>query len=149
MSNKFKAGDKVRRISGDDSHEMRKGELYEVILAGVWRLCIKGIAGKAFHSDNFELVEDKDKSIEPDGLDDGKKYVKTIYGLCGTPVEIDVYRVLDAYPTEDSAMDHLIKKALNAGNRGHKDKITDYKNIEESARKARILLEQKMTHEEQ
>lgn len=149
MSNKFKAGDKVRRISGDDSHEMRKGELYEVLLVGVYHLFIKGIARKAFHSDNFELVEDKDKSIEPDGLDDGKKYVKTIYGLCGTPVEIDVYRVLDAYPTEDSAMDHLIKKALNAGNRGHKDKITDYKNIEESARKARILLEQKMTHEEQ
>lgn len=96
-----------------------------------------------------EIVGDKAKSIEPDGLNDGKKYVKTIYGLCGTPVEIDVYRILDAYPTGDSALDHAVKKALNAGNRGHKDKITDYKNIEESAHKARILLEQKMNHEEQ
>lgn len=83
--------------------------------------------------------------METNSLNDGKKYVKTIIGLCGTAVEIDVYRVLDAFPTGDAAIDHAIKKALNAGKRGHKDKITDYENIIESAQKALTLLKQKQT----
>jgi hypothetical protein len=146
MSNKFKIGDLVMRLNSSCG-DVVQGALYTIIgFNSFGALQLRGVDG-AYAADCFELVEPA--SNEPDGLDDGKKYVKTIYGLCGTPVEVDVYRVLDAYPTDDAALDHAIKKALNAGNRGHKDKITDYKNIEESARKARILLEQKMVHEEQ
>lgn len=79
---------------------------------------------------------------EPE-LNDGNKYHKTIIGLCGTAVKVDVYRVLDAYPTGDAALDHAIKKALIPGKRGHKDKITDYQNIIESAQKALTLVKQK------
>ena len=79
--------------------------------------------------------------VEPDN--DGKKYERTLIGLCGTPVKTDVYRVLDAFNTGDPILDHLIKKALCAGSRGHKDKITDYRNILESAEKALRLLMQK------
>ena len=144
MSNKFKVGDTVIRVE-ESAPSYNKGYIGTVTRVGSGVIKVNG---KSFTNyENWKLVHSA--SNEPDGLDDGKKYVKTIYGLCGTPVEIDVYRVLDAYPTGDSALDHLVKKALNAGNRGHKDKITDYKNIEESARKARILLEQKIAHEEQ
>lgn len=74
---------------------------------------------------------------------DGVKYERTLVGLCGTHVKTDVYRVLDAFNTGDPILDHLIKKALCAGSRGHKDKLTDYRNIVESAEKALKLLEQK------
>lgn len=74
---------------------------------------------------------------------DGAKYERTLVGLCGTHVKTDVYRVLDAFNTGDPTLDHLIKKALCAGLRGHKDKLTDYRNIVESAEKALKLLEQK------
>lgn len=74
---------------------------------------------------------------------DGAKYERTLVGLCGTHVKTDVYRVLDAFNTGDPILDHLIKKALCAGLRGHKDKLTDYRNIVESAEKALKLLEQK------
>lgn len=74
---------------------------------------------------------------------DGAKYERTLVGLCGTHVKTDVYRVLDAFNTGDPTLDHLIKKALCAGLRGHKDKLTDYRNIVESAEKALKLLEHK------
>ena len=77
-------------------------------------------------------------------LNDGKKYERELVGLCGTKVKTDVYRVLDAFKTDDAILDHLIKKALCAGSRGHKDKLTDYRNIVESAQKALKLLEQKL-----
>lgn len=80
---------------------------------------------------------------QQDNLDDGKKYEATIIGLCGTVVKIDIYRVLDAYPQVDPHIEHLIKKALKPGERGHKDKRTDYLNIIESAQKALKLLDQK------
>lgn len=77
-------------------------------------------------------------------LNDGNKYHREIIGLCGTKVTVDVYRVLDAFITNDPILDHLIKKALCAGSRGHKDKITDYQNILESAQKALELQKQKI-----
>jgi len=78
-----------------------------------------------------------------DDLNDGKKYEREIVGLCGARVKVDVYRVLDAFKTGDPILDHLVKKALCAGGRGHKDKLTDYKNIAESAVNALELLKQK------
>lgn len=96
--------------------------------------------GKVWTREEFEAC-----GVEPQpyDLDDGKKYEATIIGLCGTAVKIDIYRVLDAYPQIDPHIQHLIKKALKPGERGHKDKRTDYLNIIESAQKALILLDQK------
>ena len=95
---------------------------------------------------NFQLYpqtpREKYQHDKPD-LNDGKKYERELIGLCGTKVKTDVYRVLDAFKTDDAILDHLIKKALCAGSRGHKDKLTDYRNIAESAQKALELLEQK------
>ena len=74
---------------------------------------------------------------------DGKKYHREIIGFCGTKVEIDVYRVLDAYKTESASIDHAIKKLLCTGLRGHKDFITDIDNAIESLEEAKMLYLQK------
>ncbi|MGL4353258.1 MAG: hypothetical protein ACRCTP_04900 [Aeromonas popoffii] len=71
------------------------------------------------------------------------KYDREIIGMCGTRVIVDVYRVLDAFSTQNPILDHLIKKALCAGLRGHKDRGQDLTDILHSAHKAVELHEQK------
>jgi len=94
------------------------------------------------------LMNERDKvntSENPNSseLKDGDKYIRTIYGLCGTPIKVDVYRVSDAFPTGSAPIDHAVKKMLCAGLRGHKDKLTDIDNAIESLQAARLLLIQK------
>lgn len=77
-----------------------------------------------------------------------KKYRRKVIGWApGTDkplaVDVDVYRVLDAFKVADPALQHLIKKALDAGNRGHKDAAQDYKDIVHSANAALDLLNAK------
>jgi len=57
-------------------------------------------------------------------------------------ITIDVYDVLQAFEVTNPALQHLIKKALCAGLRGHKDRQQDMNEILESARRA-IELESK------
>ena len=51
-------------------------------------------------------------------------------------VTIDVYDVLAAFNVTNPALQHLVKKALCAGLRGHKDKAQDMVEIMESAQRA-------------
>lgn len=51
-------------------------------------------------------------------------------------VTIDVYDVLKAFDVTDPALQHLIKKALCAGLRGHKNKEQDLIDILDSAKRA-------------
>lgn len=51
-------------------------------------------------------------------------------------VTIDVYDVLLAFNVTDPALQHLIKKALCCGLRGHKDRTQDLADILASAKKA-------------
>lgn len=51
-------------------------------------------------------------------------------------VIIDVYDVLVAFNVTNPALQHLVKKALCAGLRGHKDKAQDMAEILESAQRA-------------
>lgn len=51
-------------------------------------------------------------------------------------VTIDVYDVLKAFEVTDPALQHLIKKALCAGLRGHKNKEQDLIDILDSANRA-------------
>ena len=64
------------------------------------------------------------------------KYHRTIKG-----VVVDVYDILQAWQVTNPALQHLIKKALQPGNRGHKDLMTDLNDILASAKRA-IELEQ-------
>ena len=54
-------------------------------------------------------------------------------------VSVDVYDVLKAWEVSNPALQHLIKKALQAGNRGHKDLETDMQDIIDSAIRAKEL----------
>ena len=56
-------------------------------------------------------------------------------------IKIDVYDVLKAFDVTNPALQHLTKKALCAGLRGHKDRATDFKDILESAVRALELEE--------
>lgn len=68
---------------------------------------------------------------------DGVKYLREIK----PGVFVDVYDVLRAFAVVNPALQHLIKKALAVGQRGHKDAAEDLQNIYESAKRA-IELEQ-------
>jgi len=54
-------------------------------------------------------------------------------------VWVDVYDVLHAWAVQNPALQHLIKKALQPGERGHKDKAQDMDEIVASALRAREL----------
>lgn len=62
------------------------------------------------------------------------KYHRIVKGA-----ELDVYDVLQAWDVHNPALQHLIKKALQAGNRGHKDLMTDLQDIIDSAVRAKEL----------
>lgn len=71
------------------------------------------------------------------------KYNRLIIGLDGVRTEVDVYRVLDAFQVTDPCLQHLIKKALCSGLRGHKDRLQDLEDIKLSIEKAIVLHKQK------
>lgn len=50
--------------------------------------------------------------------------------------KIDVYQVLRLFNVTDPCLQHIVKKALCAGQRGHKDFETDLKNIRDTAIRA-------------
>jgi len=54
-------------------------------------------------------------------------------------VFVDVYDVLYAWGVSNPALQHLIKKALQPGDRGHKDLETDLQDIIDSAIRAKDL----------
>ncbi|RUR49012.1 hypothetical protein ELY37_02920 [Vreelandella populi] len=54
-------------------------------------------------------------------------------------VFVDVYDVLQAWAVTNPALQHLIKKALAPGQRGHKDLETDMNDIVASAQRAKEL----------
>ena len=56
-------------------------------------------------------------------------------------VWVDVYDVIDAWGLANPAYQHLIKKALKPGNRGHKDMMTDAQDIIDSAVRGKELIE--------
>lgn len=63
------------------------------------------------------------------------KYLRTIRTAQGE-LQVDVYDVLEAFNVTCPAMQHLAKKALCAGLRGHKDAATDLTDIRESIERA-------------
>lgn len=62
------------------------------------------------------------------------KYTRTIKG-----VQIDVYDILKAWEVQNPALQHLIKKALQPGARGHKTLENDLRDILVSAERAMEL----------
>lgn len=69
------------------------------------------------------------------------KYHRKLTATIGdqVTVTIDVYDVLKAFNVTDPALQHLIKKALCCGLRGHKDRAQDLQDILDSAQRAKEL----------
>ena len=65
----------------------------------------------------------------------GSKYLREIK----SGVMVDVYDVLQAWGVTNPALQHLIKKALQTGQRGHKSREEDLQDIVASAIRAREL----------
>lgn len=85
----------------------------------------------------------EDPRNEPGKVDLGHKYHRTIYGFCGTPVQVDVYRVIDAFQVDSPGLQHAIKKILMPGTRGAKDRLKDLREAANSINQAIKLEEQK------
>lgn len=64
------------------------------------------------------------------------KYHRVITGMDGVKVVVDVYRVLSAFSVTSPSLQHLVKKSLCAGLRGHKNKRQDLVDILDSAKAA-------------
>lgn len=71
------------------------------------------------------------------------KYDRKILGKDGKTTVVDVYRVLDAFEVTNPQLQHLAKKALCAGLRGHKDFMQDLKDIESAIKEAIQMEEQR------
>lgn len=91
---------------------------------------------------NYDYMTDEEEAICDEMLEvinnDNKpdnKYLREIK----SGVMVDVYDVLTAWDVRNPALQHLIKKALQAGNRGHKDLETDMQDIIDSAIRAKEL----------
>lgn len=71
------------------------------------------------------------------------KYNRTITGKNASGeavyISVDVYDVLNAWEVKNPALQHLLKKTLQAGKRGHKDLAEDLNDIIDSAIRAREL----------
>ncbi len=83
---------------------------------------------------------EKPDSSEPtqsasDELPGNQKYNREIK----PSVFVDVYDVLSAFDVVNPALQHLVKKALAVGQRGHKDASEDYQDIIDSAIRAKQL----------
>lgn len=64
-------------------------------------------------------------------------------------ITVDVYAVLNAFEVKDPALQHLIKKALCAGLRGHKDTEQDMHDIIDSGHKALTYFKDKQEMEKE
>ena len=90
-------------------------------------------------SDDWELIGHRESATDatPVATSDSK-YNRPCKGIT-----IDVYDVLKAFNVTCPALQHLIKKALAVGQRGHKDASEDLKDILASAKRAIELSENK------
>lgn len=81
--------------------------------------------GDGLHYD--EQREQQKQQAQP-AAPQQNKYDRTIIGKYGSgKCTVDVYRVLNAFPTGSPEIDHALKKLLAAGKRGAKDELQDLK----------------------
>ena len=79
------------------------------------------------------VAQDVPETVQPKPYN---KYDRTVKDTDGNSVVVDVYSVLDGFNVTCPALQHLIKKALCVGIRGHKDTDQDLQDINASAIRA-------------
>ena len=76
------------------------------------------------HYDDLREQQEQTQPAAPQA----NKYDRTIIGKYGTgKCTVDVYRVLNAFPSGSPEIDHALKKLLAPGKRGVKDELQDLK----------------------
>ena len=85
--------------------------------------------GEEIHHSTESEVEVEVEVVE-------NKYLREIINKNGESIIVDVYDVLDAFQVTCPALQHLSKKALCAGLRGHKSAAEDLVDIWNSAERA-------------
>lgn len=131
-------------ISGGDDHYRYVGsgrEFKGIFLSVSWLGGMNLIAERRPITDESDLNEcigqplsDFGAVKDEDFIDDFVTFGK--YDRQCKGVTIDVYDVLQAFEVVNPALQHLIKKALCAGLRGHKKREQDLVEILESAKRA-------------
>ena len=118
-----KKEDNLRLIDCNRDWEVIKGDNIEVVIRHLTHQYQNHYDLKHFEDDFIYVTNDEDKPKN--------KYHRDLKG-----VTVDVYDVLKAFEVTDPALQHLIKKALCAGLRGHKNKDQDLQDILDSAKRA-------------
>ena len=87
------------------------------------------------HEETLVSVRDLARQIRMGDEEPRNKYHREIK----PGVWVDVYDVLAAWAVDNPALQHLIKKALQPGERGHKTREQDLADIVASAKRAQEL----------
>ena len=108
-----------------------------------WLLCNE--SGSVDYSMNENIlneyamlhIEDESESLndqyaEIEQVRKHRHYFKDVSNIA----EIDIYTVLKLFEVTDPCLQHIVKKALCAGKRGHKDMMEDLQNIVDTAIRA-------------
>lgn len=61
--------------------------------------------------------------------------------------KVDPYRIIELYNVTNPCLQHILKKALCAGNRGHKDMIRDLEDIRDTIERALEMYDEDMPGE--
>ena len=80
----------------------------------------------------FGVPSLNDQYAEIEQVRKHRHYFKDVSNIA----EIDVYAVLKLFDVTDPCLQHIVKKALCAGKRGHKDMMEDLQNIVDTAIRA-------------
>ena len=76
--------------------------------------------------DGLHYDEQRDQHEAQPAAPQDNKYDRIIIGKYGSgKCVVDVYRVLNAFPSGSPEIDHALKKLLAAGKRGAKDELQD------------------------
>lgn len=92
-----------------------------------------------FGHTNCRCKSPKVGDVHIDGKRDEAKLANKYLHEIKSGVFVDVYDVLMAWNVTNPALQHLIKKALQAGERGHKSREQDLQDIIDSAIRAKEL----------
>jgi len=121
-----KEDDNLRLIDCNRDHEVVKVDGNTVFIKHLKYRYESFTDLKHFESSFTYIFTPTEKEDKPKN-----KYHRDLKG-----VTVDVYDVLKAFEVTDPALQHLIKKALCAGLRGHKNKDQDLQDILDSAKRA-------------
>lgn len=130
----FKVGDKLRVIRSPSS-EVPEGSILEVVefLSDEHWITDRKIELKHIPLESEAMYDYwQFELVGPTPTVGNRKYQREIK----PGVFVDVYDVLYAFEVTDPCLQHLIKKALAAGKRGHKDTRQDLVDIRDSAQRA-------------